>query len=59
MNDTAKTASDTLRTAAEGAPTSSPKEPIESPLPVGDPEVVATPIIAAQRPLVAPAPLKI
>lgn len=59
MNDTAKTASDTLRTAAEGAPTSPPKVPTESPLPVGDPEIVANPIIAVHRPSAAPAPLKI
>jgi hypothetical protein len=59
MNDTAKTTSDTLDTAAEGAPTSPPKVPTEGPPPVGDPEVVANPIIAAQRPFVVPAPLKI
>lgn len=59
MNDTAKTPSDTPHTAAEGASTSPPKVPTESPPPVGDPEVVANPITAVRRPSVAPAPLKI
>lgn len=59
MNDTAKTPSGTLDTAAEGAPTAPPKVPTENPPPVGDPEVTASPIIAVQRPSVAPAPLKI
>ncbi|MDQ8698145.1 hypothetical protein [Hyphomicrobium sp. LHD-15] len=59
MNDTAKTATDTLETSAEGTPTSPPTLPIDRPLPVGDPEIVANPIIAVQRYPIAPAPLKI
>jgi hypothetical protein len=59
MNDTATTTSDTTDLAAEGTPTSPPKLPIERPLPVGDPEIVANPIMAVQRHPIAPAPLKI
>lgn len=59
MNDTATTATDTLDTSAEGTPTSPPELRIERPLPVGDPEIVANPIIAVQKHPIVPAPLKI
>lgn len=58
MTDTPKTASDTIVTAAPGAPASPPKGPADSPPPVGDPEVVTSPILS-EKPQVAPAPLKI
>jgi hypothetical protein len=59
MNDTAKMATDTVDTSAEGTPTSPPTPPIDRPLPVGDPEIVTNPIIAVQRHPIVPAPLKI
>lgn len=59
MNDTAKTASDTLDIAAEGAPTFPLTLPTGYPPVVGDPEIAANPIMTVRRHSVAPAPLKI
>jgi len=59
MNDSAKTTSDNIDAPIQVAPTSPVQTPIESPPPVKDPEVVATPIVAAQKASAAPAPLKI
>jgi hypothetical protein len=59
MTHTPKTASDSIVTAPSVATPSPPTEPsYERPLPVGDPEVVTTPIIS-QKPRTAPAPVKI
>lgn len=59
MTDTPKTASDAIVTAPLVAPPSPPSEPSdERPLPVGDPEVVSTPV-RSEKPRTAPAPVKI
>lgn len=58
MIDTSKTGSDTLVTAPNGVPPSPPNEPVERPIPVGDPEIVGRPTLSG-KPRTAPAPVKI
>lgn len=58
MIDTPKTVSESAVTAESDAPASQPNVPMESPPPIGDPEVIAKPSKSEPGP-VAPAPLKI
>ena len=59
MIETPRTPSEAAASAHPGTPESSAPDLTGTPIPVGDPEVVARRLIPPGKPPVAPAPLKI